>query len=123
MYQLCYVDYAGYSSQGILIFTDNFREAWGDDWDDSPASSNAGYPYDDRGNLRYFAYMAGDKTPLICGDNIDRYSVQEINKNYGAWLTTELGALNGGATLRMAKKWLNANGMWWGELKPAATAL
>ena len=40
-YYLCYV------KDGKCWFTDNWKEQWGDDWNDEPYECNAGEPYDD----------------------------------------------------------------------------
>ena len=128
-YKLCYVD------DNILFFTDNFKNQWGDDWNDAPYEHNAGKPYDrkdypeyddrwcvenGKGNIRKIAFDFYDgyniKEPKD-GHYNSPYSVEAINKKAVPWLyNEEAGALFAGATMAEAKRWLKKAGVLWGEL-------
>lgn len=124
-YRLCYV------RDNIMYFTDNFKNQWGDDWDDIPYEHNAGEPYEwvdtltkeenkerGYGHIRRIAYTDNwlIKTPNSNYVN-SPYSVESINKGAISWLYHEdIGILKGGATMSEAKKWLRDVGVLWGEL-------
>ena len=128
-YKLCYVD------DNILYFTDNFKNQWGDDWNDAPYEYNAGEPYDRKhykeyddewcinhgcGNIRKIAFDFYDgyyiKEPKD-GHLNSPFSVERINQGEIAWLYNEdAGALGAGATMAEAKRWLKKAGVLWGEL-------
>lgn len=127
-YKLCYV------CDNILYFTDNFKNQWGDDWNDIPYEHNAEEPYDRRyyteyddewckehgkGNIRYIAFKGGNyyiKEPKDGCCN-SPYSVEMINKKVIPWLyCDEAGALFAGATMAEAKRWLKKSCVMWGEL-------
>jgi hypothetical protein len=128
-YRLCYV------RENILFFTDNFKNQWGDDWDDRPYEHNAEEPYDrkyyseyddewcvknGKGNIRKIAFDHYDgyyiKQPKdgFCNSP---YSVEDINKKAVPWLyNEEAGTLFAGETMAEAKRWLKKAGVLWGEL-------
>lgn len=119
-YRLCYV------SNGIMYFTSDFNNVWGDDWDDAPYEYNADPPYEKRNDedddtyIEKIAYCSNDyecKEPSYgCGYN-SPFSVEEINKGSIAWLRhDEAGNLMAGATMLEAIKWLKAAGVKWGIL-------
>ena len=128
-FKLCYV------RDNIMYFTDNFKNQWGDDWNDAPYEHNAGEPYDRKyyheyddewcinhgcGNIRKIAFDFYD------GYNIKQpkdgylnspFSVERINQGEIAWLyNKDAGALGAGATMTEAKRWLKRAGVLWGEL-------
>lgn len=126
MYKLCYV------SNGIMYFTDDFKNVWGDDWKKSPYEHNASSPYgwsDNRSkeeniklnntHLRYLAFMQdwGIKEP--CDGFLNSpYSVEDINNGAVAWLfTKEAGGLMAGATIEEAIEWCKKANIKCGELK------
>ena len=46
--RLCYIERVGdWMDVFQLYFTDNLVDQWGDDWNDTPAVSNAESPYED----------------------------------------------------------------------------
>ena len=128
-YRLCYV------RENILFFTDNFKNQWGDDWNDAPYEHNAEEPYDRKyyteyddkwciehgcGNIKNIAFLGYDgykiKQPKD-GHFNSPYSVETINKKAVPWLyNEEAGALFAGATMAEAKRWLKKAGVMWGEL-------
>ena len=128
-YKLCYV------RENILFFTDNFKNQWGDDWDDRPYECNAEEPYDrkhypeyddewcvknGKGNIRKIAFDYYDgyyiEQPKD-GFYNSTYSVEDINRKDVPWLyNEEAGALFAGATMTEAKRWLKKAGVLWGEL-------
>lgn len=118
-YRLCYV------SNGIMYFTSDFDNVWGDDWDDAPYEYNADPPYrkteenDDYTYIEMIAYYANDyefKEPCYgCGNS--PFSVKEINSGAIAWLRNdEAGNLMAGTTMADTIKWLNKTGIKWGIL-------
>ena len=126
-FKLCYVD------GNIMYFTDNFKNQWGDDWNDAPYEYNAEPPYDRRyyteyddewcrengkGNIKHIAFVDDGRTAQPKdGYTNSPYSVEAINKGAIAWLYhAEAGALKGGATMAEAKRWLKKAGVLWGEL-------
>ena len=131
-FKLCYV------RDDILYFTDNFRNQWGDDWNDAPYEHNAGEPYEAKyykdnlgwtdeqcvehgcGNIRKLAFDSYDgyhiRQPKD-GHINSPFSVERINQGEIAWLYNEdAGALGAGATMAEAKRWLRKAGVLWGEL-------
>ena len=128
-FKLCYV------RDNIMYFTDNFKNQWGDDWNDAPYEHNAGKPYDRAdyyeyddewcikhgcGNIKNIAFLGYDgykiKQPQD-GHFNSPYSVETINKKAVPWLyNDEAGALFAGATVAEAKRWLKKAGVIWGEL-------
>ena len=128
-FKLCYV------RDNILYFTDNFKNQWGDDFDDAPYEHNAGEPYDRKyyheyddewcikhgcGNIKNIAFLGYDgyKIKQPCDEHYNSpYSVETINKKAVPWLyCDEAGALFAGATMAEAKRWLKKAGVMWGEL-------
>ena len=92
----------------VLYFTPNFKEQWGDDWNDSPYEHNAGSPYDstyekedENGNwIKYeIAYLyvkfsddpsIWPKLPLDYGfGGNSPFSVEEINHGAIPWIFIE----------------------------------
>ena len=100
-YKLCYIE------GNKAWFTNNFEEQWGDDWNDRPYEHNAGYPYDNWGELIednedifkrkykhhpiklktfYFeVHSWSDLRPCDMGS----FSVEDINKQTVAWVHTD----------------------------------
>ena len=131
-FKLCYV------RDNILYFTDNFKNQWGDDWNDRPYEHNAEPPYDRKdygdeyddkwhdkhgsGNIRIIAfdfydgyYIKQPKDGRYNGNS--PYSVEDINNGACPWLwSEEAGALPAGATMAEAKRWLKKAKVLWGEL-------
>lgn len=94
VYKLCYVD------GNEAWFTSDWKNQWGDDWDDRPYEHNAGSPYehyfDDNGveheiQLKkvYFDIYRGIVKEPNYGLNNSPYSVQDINNHRVAWLTID----------------------------------
>lgn len=124
-HRLCYVD------EHIMYFTDNFKNQWGDDWDDAPYYCNAGEPYEIRedssdeqnknaGHIRYLGYLPnryayGVQTPDEANTN---HSVADINGGAVAWLynRSRKSSLMAGATIEEAIKWCRDNDVKVGEL-------
>ncbi len=122
-YQLCYVD------GNIMYFSDNFKNQWGDDWDDAPYEYNADPPYEfdptrdensGSGRLILAAYFdkAYDIT-LPCTNYCNSpYSVRDINLGTVPWLSRRgCGGLMGGATLADAREFCRKNGILFGVLE------
>ena len=125
-YKLCYV------RDNIMYFTDNFKNQWGDDWNDAPYEHNAGEPYDRKyyheyddewciehgcGNIKNIAFLGYDIAEPKDGHWNSPHSVETINKKAVPWLyCDEAGALFAGATMAEAKRWLKKAGVMWGEL-------
>lgn len=80
--KLCYIE------GNFAYFTDNLKEQWGDDWDDTPYEHNAGVPYEHNGEkVEKIAFDVDLSTPAeIAGIN-SGYSVQDINEGKVAWLS------------------------------------
>ena len=87
--RLCYVE-----ARGRAYFTTcPLDRQWGDDWNDKPYDYNAGEPYDwsdTRGVPPYkvvLAFWRGPwETPAQRVGGNSRWSVQEINRKFVAWL-------------------------------------
>lgn len=120
-YRLCYVE------NGVMYFTDNFENQWGDDWIDVPYEHNAGTPYqlaedeplhDGYGHIRYLAFMKNWDIKEPCDGHLNSlYSVEDINKGAIAWLYhREVGGLMAGSTMEEAKEWCKKAGIKCGEL-------
>lgn len=125
-YKLCYV------RDNIMYFTDNFKNQWGDDWNDAPYEHNAGEPYDRKyyheyddewciehgcGNIKNIAFLGYDIAEPKDGHWNSPHSVETTNKKAVPWLyNDEAGALFAGATMAEAKRWLKKAGVLWGEL-------
>lgn len=123
-YKLCYVDMS--SRCGVLYFTDNFDNQWGDDW--RKPYSNSGTPYEniddimatDCGHIR----RVGFSIPINCEnyiacDVIDRdFSPEDANKLKIAWLSHyELGGLLAGTSIKKAVEWLRRANIMCAELR------
>lgn len=89
VYKLCYVD------GNKAYFTSNWKEQWGDDWNDRPYEHNAGEPYrhywkdgkeyDIPLKECYFELPIYYKAP--CDGHLNSpYSVQDINNNCCPWI-------------------------------------
>lgn len=90
VYKLCYVD------NNEAWFTSNWKEQWGDDWDDRPYEHNAGSPYNSyfkdgveypiQLKKVYFDVPYGIvKTPDY-GFSNSPFSVKDINSKRCPWL-------------------------------------
>ena len=89
VYKLCYIE--GHKA----FFTGNWKEQWGDDWDDRPYEHNAGDPY-----RHYWVDKVEYEIPmkecyfelpgyyeLPCDGHLNSpYSVQDINHNCCPWI-------------------------------------
>lgn len=94
VYKLCYVD------GNKAYFTSNWKEQWGDDWNDRPYEHNAGEPY-----RHYYEHGVELNIPLKecyfeipmyfelpCDGHLNSpYSVQDINNNAMPWLRIGYG--------------------------------
>lgn len=100
-YKLCYVD--GQKAW----FTNNFEKQWGDDWNDVPYDCVAGDPYDHWSELiednediwkrkwkhheikhKILFFETNDWNEMKPCD-LERYSVEDINKGVVAWIHTD----------------------------------
>ena len=84
-YKLCYMERVDDWNTFKLYFTDNYENQWGDDWNDRPADSNAGEPYDEDSNIitlyAEFSWLCND---IIFGGKT--YAVVDMNKSGVPWL-------------------------------------
>lgn len=81
-YQLCYV------ADNFAWFTDNFKNQWGDDWNDAPYQHNAGEPYDSDVNgkpINHVKVGFDDYTLHTPEDNNCVCSVKQINSGEYPW--------------------------------------
>jgi hypothetical protein len=105
-YKLCYVD------GGLMYFTSDFENQWGDDWDDTPYEHNAEPPYTDE-NIKlikiYFNRNTYDWKDPAWRYNNSPFSVKDINSGAVAWLYNEEKriAINAGETLKEVFEKLN----------------
>lgn len=94
VYKLCYVD------GNEAWFTSDWKNQWGDDWNDRPYEHNAGSPYshyfdDDHVEHEiqlkkvYFDIPRCIVKEPNYGLNNSPYSVQDINNHRVAWLTID----------------------------------
>lgn len=94
VYKLCYVD------GNEAWFTSDWKNQWGDDWDDRPYEHNAGTPYShyfDENNKEhkiklkkiYFDMYKGVVKEPRYGLLNSPYSVQDINSKRCPWLIIE----------------------------------
>ena len=112
-YQLCYVD------NNFLYFCSNFKNVWGDDWNDVPYEHNAGEPYADKEQSIEIISFYSDlyDISLPCGNFINSpYSVEGINKGAIPWLICNKSCLWGGDTLETAIKFFQKNSIKWARL-------
>jgi len=125
-YRLCYVD------DNIAYFTDDFKNAYGDDWNDSPYEHNAGSPYEynddwdseeNREHGHTHIKMIAFEPAFYIYRPCDRfsynsiYSVDDINTGAAPWLyCEEAGGLLAGSTIKTAKEWFKKAGVKCGEL-------
>ena len=92
VYKLCYID----PDEPKAYFTSNWKEQWGDDWNDRPYEHNAGSPYNSyyvdgkeypiELKIVYFELPYGYETPCSDVEN-SRFSVEDINMHKVPWLT------------------------------------
>ena len=91
VYKLCYVD------GNEAWFTSDWKNQWGDDWDDRPYEHNAGSPYShyfDENSVEheielkkvYFDVPLGIIKEPCYGLTNSPYSVQDINNRRCPWL-------------------------------------
>lgn len=93
VYKLCYVN------GNEAWFTSDWKNQWGDDWNDRPYEHNAGSPYEhyfENGvehkiQLKkvYFDVHRGTVKEPSYGLTNSPYSVQDINNHRVAWLTID----------------------------------
>jgi len=94
VYKLCYVD------GNEAWFTSDWKNQWGDDWNDRPYEHNAGSPYShyfDDNHVEheiklkrvYFEIPRGIVKEPCYGLNNSPYSVEDINNHRVAWLTID----------------------------------
>lgn len=122
-YRLCYIE------EGVMYFTDDFDNCWGDDWKSAPLQDDAGAPYSYNNELSKEENSKRGYSHLVyIGFRTDwkvsfpwlnaNYSVRDVNKGEVAWVChDEAGALHGGATLPDAVGWLTRAGLFWGRLE------
>ena len=87
-YKLCYVE--GQKA----YFTSNFKEQWGDDWNDRPYEHNAGLPYDsitrneEHTILMVPYYIDPEKVvyPRDYGNGNSPFTVEQINYGAVPWI-------------------------------------
>lgn len=121
-YRLCYID------DGVMYFTDDFENCWGDDWKSAPLQDSAGEPYiyDDNRSAKDNAERGASRLVLI-GFRSDwqttypwkneNYSVEDVNKGAVAWIChDEAGGLFAGTPLSKAVGWIKRAGFLWGRL-------
>lgn len=108
-YRLCYAE------GNILYFSPDIESEWGDDWDDAPASCNAGEPYERNGECRLLAY---EEAKMAQTGVFDFYSVEKIIKNKMAIAESFHGEFEicAGMTIEKAMKILRETGSRYGEL-------
>ena len=108
-----------------MWFTDNFKNQWGDDWDDKPYEHNADPPYEYsedlpaeynkyRGHLAMACWFDPSYEVGLPRDNFlnSPYSVEDINLGAVAWLFKRgFGGLMGGATIEEAREWCKKAGV------------
>ena len=115
-YKLCYIE----ENKNKAYFTNNFKEQWGDDWNDKPYEHNAGNPYDtywDDDVIRpidlvavYFE-LPNYYSYLPCDNFVNSpYSVDDINKKAVAWIHTEDFNILAETTLKDFKKIIKGHG-------------
>lgn len=93
-YRLCYVD-----RMNRCFFTSDYKNQWGDDWDDNPADCNAGDPYyphpnsdkdwNKDGTPKWTLIVISFITPDNMygeADSASRFSVVDINKCGHTWV-------------------------------------
>jgi len=85
-YKLCYVE------DDTAFFTSNFKDQWGDDWDDAPYCCNAGAPYEDY-KLIKIRYDCGLRTAREADtyrpySAEEYFSVKQINNKEFWWMNT-----------------------------------
>lgn len=86
-YKLCYVDCVNDWYTYKLDFTSSFVDQWGDDWNDRPADSNAGSPYEDEKHkiVSMYVEFTWDTThDLVYAGKT--YSVEDINRGLIPWI-------------------------------------
>lgn len=104
-YQLCFIDNLDDWNTFKLYFTNDFKNQWGDDWDDRPANSNAGGPYTDKTKLfSIIVEFAGYGTITFGGKT---YSVEDMNTKKACWLIYENIFFEGGDTLSTVLEKIN----------------
>lgn len=110
-YRLCYYD------DPWLYFSPDFKNQWGDDWDDFPYQHNAGKPYGDYVKIAICSNDVWLISPADkYGEFAEDYSVKEINEDNIPWLRSypdnkkdkEENCLFPGATLNEAILWLKS---------------
>ena len=111
-FKLCYVD--GQKAW----FTDSFEKQWGDDWNDIPYESNAGYPYE------YWSELIEDNPDILKRKwkhhpiklktlyfetddwnemkpyDVGNFSIEQINKGAIAWIITDKYCIQAGTTMK-----------------------
>ena len=118
-YELCYVD--GRDGYYKAYFTNNFKEQWGDDWDDKPYEHNAEEPYTHyfKDNIEYpidiigvYFEPRGYNYPLLPCDGYTNspYSVEDINKGAIAWIHTDSYNIQARTKLKDFKQIIKENG-------------
>lgn len=92
VYKLCYI------KNNKAYFTSNWKEQWGDDWDNRPYEHNAEEPYYHywKNNVEYPIKMKELYFELPClysepceGHVNSPYSVEDINNHRCPWLTIQ----------------------------------
>lgn len=82
-FKLCYVE-----NRRAFFTNKDFKEQWGDDWDDAPYEHNAGYPYEDGVYKIISLYFYADLNEPNFSYINSPYSVEDINNGAIAWLSS-----------------------------------
>lgn len=78
---LCYID------RNFAYFTNDMKEQWGDDWNDTPYEHNAGEPYVNKTSVTKIGFDTDLSTPSEIAGLNSNYSVQSINEGKTPWLS------------------------------------
>lgn len=105
-YKLCFIDSIDDISIYKLYFTSKFDGQWGDDWNDRPAISNAGTPYDDDRDIYSIFIGISGYGSITFGGKV--YSVEDMNTKKACWLIYENIFFEGGDTLKTCLDKINS---------------
>ncbi len=94
-YRLCYVEQLTDCIYRVY-FTSDFNNQWGDDWNDSPAESNAGEPYNDKTKLTSIIISFDWISDIFYGGKYA--SVEDLNKKIFPWIKYKEFVIQGGMT-------------------------
>lgn len=122
VYKLCYVD--GHKA----YFTSNWKEQWGDDWNDRPYEHNAGEPYhhywvngvEYEIPIKECYFEVHTQVELPCDGHLNSpYSVQDINSKSLPWIRIRIRYRK---NVYICRNFLygvceNNNRAWWDNLR------